>query len=352
MEMRILLLLVGMVVVFFLGSSILEPPNFSFLQKKQQSTIVFQPRGERRLFFIYLVTVRDQAQGRRWVTLANATRTDVVILCWKDENCGDPELNKNGSVNWVYRPGQSWTFSRNVLLSLALEKERIENKEYQYLIFADADAELILDETVKQKYENNVTSFAGNVSEQLFPYRYFEYMMHEYQPPFGCTSKRPWNCYNNEADIVPIRYCDADFNAFHRKAVPILLPYATTFDSKNWYASRCVLLYRMLCVDGYPLQVNGYSPVPEEKEEHAPYPKKGDAWQIARSIVDEYLPPLIASEVKNKNVSLQEVKCMYSKAEKRANWTSAIPDSCRTQTMRNVEHGGFTFWWKYFHVQQ
>ena len=47
-----------------------------------------------------------------------------------------------------------------------------------------------------------------------------------------------------------VYHIDAMFNAFHRDALPFVLPYCARYDARSWWSSQAILIYRSLCLYG------------------------------------------------------------------------------------------------------
>jgi hypothetical protein len=43
-----------------------------------------------------------------------------------------------------------------------------------------------------------------------------------------------------------VYHVDAVFNAFHHDAMPFVLPYCTRYDTRSWWTSQAILIYRSL----------------------------------------------------------------------------------------------------------
>jgi hypothetical protein len=136
---------------------------------------------------------------------------------------------------------------------------------------------------------------------------------------------------------------DAVVASFHRKAIPLLLPYTTAFDNTTWYASQAVLIYRAYCIYGYVLQFDwiGWDNN-ASRNTHSKYPKSGNPFEMAQSMFDRILPPWAAKLALEQGPRAPPNNGAISPfAPRWPNWEQAIPADCLNMSMMNLEHVGF-----------
>lgn len=178
--------------------------------------------------FVYLIVAREDYPYFEKLVTPNS---DCIVLYWKSE----PE----GGNPWdsIYFPNSTWSESRNRLLEVAYAKD-----DYEYFIFMDDDITL---------------------SE---PFSKFEEFLLKYKPAIGYP-KYDWHGslntkrrffsnpiywlrnywfikfrHNIQKPISWVSF-DACFNAFHRDALPVCLPYVTKYDSTSWWWSQEMLYF-------------------------------------------------------------------------------------------------------------
>lgn len=163
---------------------------------------------------------------------------DVVLLTWQAP-AGIPEA--------IFRPGCTWNEGRNLLLAEALRRERTAGAPYRYLIFLDDDCHLEEDHTLARRLGIPLT---GN------PFRTFERFLLDWQPAVGYV-RYDWQHLEEGRETNLGHNIDALCNAFHREAVPFLLPYYTGFDAESWLYSQHLLNHLIsLVYHPYRLQCN------------------------------------------------------------------------------------------------
>lgn len=200
------------------------------------------------------------------IALGDRKRCDVYVNSYK-EKCYDKNTPKH--IKYLYKPRTSWTRGRNFLY----EYVKSHHKQYFYHIFMDDDVIPIYTEHLMEftktfrhrdggevlytDYLQSEKGFKDAIyaeKEQKSAWRTFEDELLINSPAFAVTNyirmpdafesrqrmhknweevcgikKMPWT--------VPTLYFDELFIAFHREALPIMLPYTTMFDHINWHLS-------------------------------------------------------------------------------------------------------------------
>lgn len=177
--------------------------------------------------FVYLI----QARAHMPYDCLPDPGNDIILLTW-----GTPS-DFPGAIHF---PRSSWNEGRNRLLAEALRRGRERGENYLYFIFLDEDVELKEDTELAESLGISLT---GN------PFRTFESLLLEWEPAVG-YARYSWQFTEPDRPVNPGHNFDALFNAFHREAVEILLPYYTGFDAESWLYSQ--LLISHLCSLIYP----------------------------------------------------------------------------------------------------
>ncbi|EKX39272.1 hypothetical protein GUITHDRAFT_143674 [Guillardia theta CCMP2712] len=154
-------------------------------------------------------------QGKEEMSLdfLRSDHSDAIQVVWG-------KGPKNHSKDAYYLPDSTCTEGRNFLLQMALLREEEEGIRYDYFIYTEDDAEL-----------EEILDFGHNVGD---PYRTFERYLHMWEPAVAF----PFNGYgmpDPPEEVVAACWWDHLMVAFHRDALPALLPYWTGFDKESWW---------------------------------------------------------------------------------------------------------------------
>jgi hypothetical protein len=240
-----------------------------------------------------------------------------------------------GIANTIYVPDSSWTVGRNTLYAKALALQQEQGWRAEYFVFTDDDVEL---HTAAKGWD---------------PYDLFHAALGNVQPAVASVSfldatKKYGKGHHHKPErnvCGPITPCapdvDAAVNAFHATAAPILLPYVTYFDDRDWWSSQGALIELMVaCMQDHAVQFNQLyimNPV------HRPYPRGGRVSPSIKPLsgglseVAQYLQPRV-SECMRDQIGLSFIgkgKCQA--CEKTCACTHSLdckpaPDLCPAQT--------------------
>ena len=192
---------------------------------------------------------------------------DVLVFSWS-EPCASHEA-QSAHVQYIHTErNTTWSEGRNVLFRHIMKQSR----DYMYYIFMDDDNLMFFTDTF-QFYHNEYVDLNDALDENVVDkylgfrerrlrrgnnaYREFERFLLELEPAVGV----PNICYHDRHDcastwlpdiwaarcsphepfpvpIVSYSVFDAAFNAFHRDALPHLLPYETKMDNVSWHESQ------------------------------------------------------------------------------------------------------------------
>ena len=147
---------------------------------------------------------------------------DIFLLTWRTPVPG---------ARSIFYPQSSWNEGRNRLLAEALRHGPSRGKDYLYYIFMDDDCQVSEDRDLARRLGLPLT---GN------PFRTFERCLLEWEPAVGYT-RYDWQHYVEGREVNLGYNFDAIFNAFHREAIDLLLPYYTGFDSESWLYSQMLI---------------------------------------------------------------------------------------------------------------
>ena len=167
----------------------------------------------------------------------------------------------------------TWTTARNLLYEKALNEERHQGWRWAYFNFCDGDiqlncplAEKLLgtnqtngDELVIAQQFRSLINIQQSLSIKINIDQCFILM------DTFLLSTSPAISSIGGMGIPPIfdglltqivYHIDAMFNAFHRDALPFVLPYCARYDARSWWTSQAILIYRSLCLYGHAIQFN------------------------------------------------------------------------------------------------
>lgn len=170
--------------------------------------------------FIYLI---QAAESFPYDELHDDTN-DSILLTWK---------KPSGQPDSIFYPESSWNEGRNRLLKEAKLRAVQTGNDYLYYIFMDDDCQV---EEDKELAASLAIELTGN------PFRTFEQCLLKWSPAVGYT-RYDWQYYTPNTEVNLGYNFDANFNAFHRETIDVLLPYYTGFDSESWLYSQLLICH-------------------------------------------------------------------------------------------------------------
>ncbi len=216
--------------------------------------------------FVYLI---QAAQDMPYPELPD-DGNDIILLTWKAPS------DVPGAL---FLPGSSWNEGRNALLAEARKRVESGGADYRYFIFLDEDI-LIKEDT--ELAANLGVPLTGN------PFRTFEAWLLEWEPAVGYT-RYSWQ-YTEADRLVNLGHnFDALMNAFHREALPMLLPYYTGFDAESWLYSQLIVAH--LCTLFYPEHRLQCNLLLTKNKTRRSYIQKKRCWHIPTTFLCTALPP-------------------------------------------------------------
>jgi hypothetical protein len=211
-----------------------------------------------------------------------------------------------GIANTIYVPDSSWTVGRNTLYAKARALQQKQGWRAEYYVFTDDDVEL----------------FTANGD----PYDLFHASLVNVQPAVASVGylkghhhhKKGHHHHKKKGGIVgdrnvcgPIAPCapdiDAAVNAFHVTAAPLLLPYDTFFDDRDWWSAQGILIELMLV--SMPEHVVQFNNIYLMNFQHRPYPRGDDGGRLPPCVkpksgglseVAQYLQPRVSECMRDK----------------------------------------------------
>lgn len=230
--------------------------------------------------FIYLIQTEsclgDDLLGPG--LFGSGCNSHIIVLSWK-QPCTSHYSRHLKHIRYIYKANSTWGEGRNVLYHFAKKIP----KSYLYYIFMDDDLTFhFTNSASKERYRNLGIRW---------PLQAFEDFLLEHEPAIGMplfcskcfrlnsiTGKPETRCCDLMKDLKPLPeylpvtiHFDAAFNAFHRNAVDLILPYRLELEHWSWWESqKFVILAADFMFRG---QVLRFSPVTVLNSLHREYPK-------------------------------------------------------------------------------
>jgi hypothetical protein len=153
----------------------------------------------------------------------------------KEVSCPDSGGNAARSYcEFVNLRNTTWTTGRNKQAHAILRHERKMRRQYKYWVFVDEDT-LTLE--CAPKFSNGMPRTPDDPCwvTLLDMWARADY-------PIATTTMNANNLLSVDEVVVTKTY-DAMINAFHRRAVPVFLPYISKMDNRSWWASQAILFH-------------------------------------------------------------------------------------------------------------
>ena len=333
-----LLLLIRLSTKFELPSSISTRLLLSKLTRSSTSSLPTIAR------VLYLFLCENQDEINAYANAFPSVTADVMFFCWK-ENCIDTNFRKLHALHAMQWTGRmktyhlfirsnrivgytvvkprvfiinelqlnltqktTWTTARNLLYERALIEEQRQGWRWAYFNFADGDIQvncpladkllgqnqIIGDELVLAHQYRALIEFHQSFYPNITTDRCFilvDTFLLTVSPAIGSFFGMGIEPLSGSFLAQIVYHMDAMFNAFHRDALPFILPYCPRYDNRTWWTSQAILVYRSLCLFGHAIQLNA---VGVTRQKHRPYPRNADPWVIDTdmNLVPASLTPL------------------------------------------------------------
>jgi hypothetical protein len=286
------------------------------------------PRTLARVLYLFLCENQEEIDA--YSKAFPSITADVMFLCWRT-NCIDTNFPKfkNISVSkWSGRTIDSqsfvqlnskfsytvikprvfvlnerqlnltskttWTTARNLLYETAIAEEHRQGWRWAYFTFGDGDIQLSCPRAINFLNANQSSGDELVIAEQFRTlinlqqtldvnikldqcYILFDTFLLSVSPAIASTDGAYIPVLFNGLLTQIVYHIDPLFNAFHRDALAFVLPYCARFDSRSWWTSHEILVYRSLCLYGHVIQFNAVSNI---RQKHRPYPHSGGPWKL------------------------------------------------------------------------
>lgn len=242
--------------------------------------------GNELTHFIYL-TQTESCIGPHLLrpgVFGDGCKNDVIVLSWQ-QPCTEQNSAHIKHIKYIYKANTSWSVGRNVLYRYAKESP----KDYLYYIFLDDDVTLdFANAAFRQRYRDLNTSS---------PLQAFENFLLKHEPaiavPMYCNGGARCDKMKHlkpMPEYLPVTiHFDAAFNAFHRSALDVMLPYRLDYENESWWQSqKFVVLAADLIFRG---QVLRFAPLLVSNNAHRQYPRwDAENWTHIYNLLKDEIP--------------------------------------------------------------
>ena len=280
---------------------------------------------------LYLLLCENQEEIDAYIYTFPSITADVMFICWRD-NCFDTNFSKPLPLNVSHWTGPTskyqlhvnsvqvqprvfilnekqmslsksttWTTARNLLLATAMAEEHRQGWRWAYFNFGDGDiqvdcpmAQKLLqsnqtdgDEIVLADHFRSLINRTINKDECFV---LFDSFLLSVSPAIAVIDSMGTEEIYVDLFAQIVYHVDAMFNAFHRDAIPFVLPYCARYDQRSWATSQAILVYRSLCLYGHIIQLNSMHVT---RQIHRPYPQSLNPWEMDNDM--NFVPPSLLS---------------------------------------------------------
>lgn len=276
------------------------------------------------------VTIQGKAEQLvMWQNvLANmSTKSEIDFFCLLYDSTVD-STTINAWYQWlvaphsplkglIYNSTTTWTTGRNMLAQAIYAEEVKRAKQYTYWMFLDGDAWL----TNCEKCPSGTIGAAccwdylfGDVLSSDYSFATVSTLANEIEALTRLSETGSLN-----KTFVFKDCADAQGQAFHRDAVPVILPYHADLDVVSWWSSQAILFrYTSGCLPGSNVGLGRHF-LPQMGM-HADYPRgRGHAGEITEESVVTTLFPSISDILTRPGICtdqyMGEIRTIYSKSQ-------------------------------------
>jgi hypothetical protein len=280
---------------------------------------------------LYLFICENQAEVDAYAPMFPSIAADAIFYCWR-ENCNashfrqsmdlyvniwssetkrDEKLVSLESISSFYsiksrifiinekqlniKEKSTWTTARNQLYEFALNEKQRQGWTWSYYIFVDGDVhtacpladQLLTNKTIVDYGNNEEYLFAShfysfiNLSKISIPeekcFLLFDAFLLSISPAISTITGASGPIAYPGLLTQIVYHIDAMFNAIHHDALPFLLPYCPRYDSRSWWTSQAIFVYRSLCLYGHTIAFDGIHII---QQSHRLYPRIGNPWAM------------------------------------------------------------------------
>jgi hypothetical protein len=218
--------------------------------------------------------------------------------------------NGHAHVVCLHAPGSTWTSGRNIMTRSIANYETDNKHPFKYWLFGDHDM-VKLDncgEATKcqaPQYPAHSTELAAccfDVGVETLIAPEVQWAVVNFNI-WGGGRVIDWLSFSH------IDCCDGSLNAFHRLAVPTILPYIELVDKKSWWEAQGLHFHLVSgCFPGYSVYSNVFSI--KATSAHSPYPMGRYPDPVNRAVRQVYGKyDLVPNPISLRTVQLEQGNC-------------------------------------------
>ncbi len=216
-------------------------------------------------------------------------------------------LRSGGADTFIHHtfhePNTTWTTGRNSLARSIYASEETSNRLYKYWLFSDADVASDL-RCGYCKHLSGIRAVACCMDQFIHfltgPQQFANVALYL----FGQVESEG----DKHSEFRRHDCADAMFNAIHREAVPVILPYIHDLDEISWWYPQAVVFHlSMGCLKGGTVTLRGF--YEETTGSHASYPR-GYEQEVASNLVKQHFHQLIPWPIYTSDMFLIEPACL------------------------------------------
>ena len=208
----------------------------------------------------------------------------------------------SGKVHLIYGPNSTWTTGRNMLAKAIYKTEEESGYFHKYWVLLDSDMKRLECHYCRHR--------PGSMMPSCCFDNFLQFLVGPQQ--FAMVAINIWEQSEPAHAQFHRHDCpDAALNAFHRAALPVILPYNSRLDNSSWWSSQEVVFHLgHACLKGGIVTLGGFS-VPAEHMEHDDYPRGLDHGAVAATLEMDY-EFLIPWPIETSGVALEQSYCPES----------------------------------------
>lgn len=231
-----------------------------------------------------------------WLALQRGLTNQKVLLLYLAFDTEVPGYGRTaGGESWTrafHAANTTWTSGRNALARAALQQEASVGFKFKYWAFFDSDVDHLACAACThipvQQPAHSACCLDVYVSYLASPQQWASVAF--YNP-----SALPGQVQGVMSQVAPLNILqvdcsDAKGQAFHREAIPALLPYIDSLDADSWHASQALLFcFQASCLKGYNVLLSGFA-IQAVGESHSSYPRGRDMEKEAQALASDLEP--------------------------------------------------------------
>ena len=222
-----------------------------------------------------------------------------------------PETCDGANATCIFGPGTSWTAGRNHLARSVALYEVKQAHHFKYWVFADHDLYTAQNCHVQSTCRALFAPFTIELSACCFDLAVE--LLRSPKVQYAAVNFVLWAAARSSPQYMGLAHldcADAALVAFHRNAVPVLLPYVELVDRWTWWESQGIHFHLATgCLPGYSVYSNVFEIT--RTTTHSQYPRGRRITEATRAMQEVYgkrgLVPSVLSRI---HVGLDQGNCL------------------------------------------